>query len=238
VELGIERYDHSVTYALLLLAQIGCLFLLCRALQRQLWLFWLRLTQSQASTMWLMALLFWPGTVIHEVSHLVMSWVLLVPAGHLTVWPKMADDRVIMGSVLVARTDRIRRLLIGLAPGVVGLSLILVGLWLAQEYGWWGNWVWRIILIYVVFEIANSLFSSKEDLEGALGLFLFLAIMVGILYWLGLRVSLAWVEPMLNQYQQLLAMMVRLLWLPLGFDGVGVGVVWGMNRLRFMHSYE
>jgi hypothetical protein len=219
-----------MTLALLLLAQILTLFLLSRALQRQLSLLFARSTGSPKAAMWLMAFLFLPGTLMHELSHLVMAMLLLVRTGRLTVWPRMEADRLVMGSVQVAQPDRLRRLLIGVAPGLVGISLIFGALWAYQTYGLGTSWYWTVGLGYLIFQLGNTLFSSRADLEGALGLLVVVVITAGILYWMGARPDVAWVVPLLTQYEQILLYAVRFLCVPLVIDVVMVMAVWGMRK--------
>jgi hypothetical protein len=219
-----------MTLALLLLAQILTLFLLSRALQRQLSLLFARSTGSPKAAMWLMAFLFLPGTLMHELSHLVMAMLLLVRTGRLTVWPRMEADRLVMGSVQVAQPDRLRRLLIGVAPGLVGISLIFGALWAYQTYGLGTSWYWTVGLGYLIFQLGNTLFSSRADLEGALGLLVVVVITAGILYWMGARPDVAWVVPLLTQYEQILLYAVRFLCVPLVIDVVMVLAVWGMRK--------
>jgi hypothetical protein len=222
--------DRSVILLALLLAQIGTLFLLSRVLDRRLSALFRRIFKNEKVTVWLMALLFLPGTFVHELAHLVVARVLLVRAGHLTVIPKNEGDHIVMGSVLVPRIDRVRKFIIGVAPVVVGLALIFGLMWFGEKYGWWEILLWQVVLGYVVFELANCMFSSRADMEGALGLFALLAIIFVIAYWLGWRPELSWVEPYLNSEQGILGQAVQWLWWPVGIDVVAVAMLWSANK--------
>jgi hypothetical protein len=217
-------------YLLVIVAELCLLFLLSRAVERGLSGLFLSWTGGSSKTsMWLMALLFLPGTFLHELSHLVMARLLLVKAGGLTIFPKMASNRIVMGSVLIWPTDRVRRLLIGIAPGIVGLVVMLGALWFVEIHHLWQSWPWAIGVGYLVFQIGNSLFSSPVDLEGALGLFVFVGIAVGVFYWLGVRPSLEWVVPLLDQYQVVLSHAMWLLLVPIGLDAIGIVLVWVLS---------
>ncbi len=75
-------------------------------------------------TIWYHLALF-PGTVIHECSHLLACWVLLVPV--LEFQPFSLDPRRPPGWVRYQRVDPIRTNLIGLAPFLGGsLALLLI----------------------------------------------------------------------------------------------------------------
>jgi hypothetical protein len=216
---------------LLLLAQLGVLFLLSRSLQGQLSGLLLSITRSQRASVWLMALLFLPGTFIHELSHLVMARLLFVRAGHLTIIPRVDGDRVVMGSVLIVPTDRIRRLIIGIAPGIVGISIIVGALWFVSTHGLWGSLPWILGLGYLIFQVGNTLFSSRADLEGSFGLVLILGLLVIGLYWLGVRPSIREVTLVLDSHHYLLLQVVWLLWIPLILDAIGVIFVWLLSQV-------
>src|SRR3990167_9762947 len=69
-------------------------------------------------------LLFFPGVIIHELSHFLVSELLFVKTFHMELWPKLEHGRIKMGSVQIQQTDIIRRLLIGVAPIIVGVSFL------------------------------------------------------------------------------------------------------------------
>ena len=133
-----------------------------------------------------MAFVFLPGTFIHEMSHYITAVILRVPAGHMEFTPVVQGDKVKMGSVTIAETDIVRRFLIGIAPIVWG-TLVILGLmyFVVSSYTNANYWVIFLTLIFV-FIIGNTMYSSKRDMEGAVGIFIFLAIIfcafVGIVY--------------------------------------------------------
>ena len=182
--------------------------------------------------MWAMALLFLPGTLVHELAHLIVARLLLVRAGKLSLFPQKIDSgRVKMGSVQFPPTDPVRRFLIGIAPVYVGIGLILAILWWAETNQVWQSWIWLTVIGYVIFQLANSMFASSKDMEGALGLFIFLALLAGLLYWSGWRPDFEWVGPWLSQYEQVLTQTSRWLMVPIIIDVVVLAVLWMMSRL-------
>jgi hypothetical protein len=67
-------------------------------------------------------------------------------------------------------------------------------LYFAHEYQAWKN-IWLSLgIIYILFEIGNTMFSSKKDLEGALSFLIFISILIGIPFLLGLRIPLSTIE--------------------------------------------
>jgi hypothetical protein len=169
-------------------AELLLLFLLSRQVTRKLSLFLYQLTRSKNVTIYVIAFLFFPGTVIHELAHFLMAGMLLVPVGHMEFWPKIEGDHVKLGSVSVAQTDIFRRFLIGSAPFLFGTTLLLGMLFFAAQNQLFSNTLYTIILGYVAFEIGNTMFSSRKDMEGALELLGVVAFFVLSFYFLGVRI--------------------------------------------------
>jgi hypothetical protein len=139
-----------------------------------------------------------PGTIIHELAHMLTAGVMLVPVGEMEFLPEVTDHGVKLGSVQIGRTDPIRRMLIGVAPVLVGLGIIINIIFLVQA-----NMVslpiWLIaVAAYLLFEISNTMFSSKKDLEGTVSfLVAIILIMVGIFIvsnLLGMQFSINWLS--------------------------------------------
>ena len=110
--------------------------------------------------------LFLPGTIIHELSHWIMAEILQVRTGEITIFP--SDDEDVgnerrLGSVATERTDPFRAFLIGLAPFVSGLGiLVLLGVMLSSGWGvmaWWQ----LALIIYGIVVIGNSMMISSSD---------------------------------------------------------------------------
>jgi len=164
------------------------LFLISRFLTRKLSALLYRITRSQLATINLMAFLFFPGTVLHEVSHFLMAGLLFVPVGHVELWPKLEGNYVKLGSVQIAQTDIFRRFLIGVAPFLFGTVLLVGMLFYAAQNNLFDNKWFTLLLGYAAFEIGNTMFSSKKDMEGALELFAAFLVFAIIFYFLGVRI--------------------------------------------------
>src|SRR5438046_2523954 len=117
---------------MLFFGELFLLFLLSRQLTRSLSYLFYRLTKSKQMTIYLLAVVFLPGTLVHELSHYFMAVVLFVHAEGLEVVPKLQEHGVKLGSVGIARTDPLRRLLIGMAPFLFGTVIILISFYAAS----------------------------------------------------------------------------------------------------------
>jgi len=163
------------------------LFLVSRVLTRTISGLILHVTRQEKAAVFALAILFFPGTVIHEVAHYLMAHILFVRAGNMVLFPRLEGNGVRLGSVSIEKTDPFRRMIIGVAPILIGTSLLFLLLYYAtiQNYSLFS--LPMIGIGYFVFEIGNTMFSSKKDLEGVIELVLALIIIAGILFFLGVR---------------------------------------------------
>lgn len=130
-----------------------------------------KFTHSHKAVVHILAVLFLPGTIIHELAHLLFAGVMLVPVGELSVMPEVEEKGVKLGSVQIGHTDPIRRTIIGVAPVLLGMILIF-SIFVLVKIGV-SPW-WQVLLaLYFLFQIGNTMFSSKKDIEGSI-LFLIL----------------------------------------------------------------
>ncbi len=167
--------NTSAILFLVIFIEVISLYFFSRKLTQQLFHLFYRLTHSHNWTVKLIALIFLPGTLIHELAHAITAGVLFVDTGEITLWPEVREDSVKLGSVEVYETDALRRSLIGFAPVFVGIGLIIGSLWLLTYWYQTGGSlpIWAmLIFIYTLFVIGNTMFSSKKDLEGAVGILL------------------------------------------------------------------
>ena len=164
------------------------LFLLSRLLHKELSRSLYALTKSQKATVNIVAFLFFPGTLLHELSHFLMAKLLFVGTGKIALLPQMEQNRVTLGSVQIEKTDPFRRLMIGGAPFLVGVLVIIILLVFSEQNQWWGQTLPTILIIYTLFEVGNTMFSSDKDMEGAFTVALFFLLFGGLLYFLGFQV--------------------------------------------------
>ncbi len=165
-----------------------------------------------------------PGVVIHELAHLIVAEVMLVRTGGLSFTMEQEEDRIVMGSVGIERTDPIRRAVIGFAPVFVGILLIafFIFYFLSENSPISGPWNF-ILVLFVVFEIGNTMFSSKRDLEGTLQLLLVISVAIIVAYFLGFKVPDS-LFSFLNseQFVGIVQRGIKILLFPIGIDLVVV----------------
>ena len=162
---------------------------------------WLLFGDERAAFL-LTYVVFFPGIVIHELSHWGVAWLLGMRPRQLSLWPKVRGTRVEMGSVRMRSGGPLRDSLAGLAPLLVGSVILLLvshqifdaaTLQQAWPRGGFGAawaafrtafrvpnaWLWA----YLVFAVSNAMLPSPSDRRPLLPLLLYVAI-VGLLFYL------------------------------------------------------
>ena len=175
-------------YLLIFGAELLFLFTLSRILVRLLSRFFLRISGNKSLAVRLFHLILLPGVVVHELSHLITAEVLLVRTGSLSFTPEPDEDRLVMGSVGISQTDPLRRAFIGFAPVLIGIGLIGFSVFYFLSDRSILSFPWNFGLVFfIVFEVGNTMFSSRRDLEGSVTLGFIIAITVVVSYLLGFR---------------------------------------------------
>lgn len=190
-----------MTFLLILVAEIFILFLSSKTLVNSTARIVYSFSGSRKTAAHVLAFLFLPGTIIHELSHILMAGVMLVHTGEIEFEPEIDPNGAVkLGSAQVGKTDPLRMLLIGVAPVILGLTLITTLLYyLSLNLGDNLNF-WQILLsIYGVFIIGNTMFSSKKDLEGALAAVVALILVLSAIYFLGLKEPFYLLSNFINQ---------------------------------------
>lgn len=144
---------------------------------------------------------FLPGVVIHELSHLFMAAILFVSAGDMEFVPKKNNNGIKLGSIEIAKTDPIRRALIGFAPVLAGLTIVVGAVYLfnsnflfLQNLNFYIFIAIILTLIYLLFAVSNTMFASRRDMEGTLEVLITFVIIFAAAYALGFRPSLMYFE--------------------------------------------
>lgn len=170
--------------------EILLLFFFSRTVSKQISQTLYLLFKNQKIAVYLFAFLYFPGVVIHEIAHYLMAKILFVPTGTVEFVPVLRGTELKLGSVAVAKSDPFRRALIGVAPFLFGVFLIFIFLFSYNQLTVIPQGFRALLVGYSIFEIANTMFSSRKDMEGTIELLLALLILGTILYFAGIRVPL------------------------------------------------
>ena len=179
----------DLLYPLFFTLEVALLFVMSRQVYFGFGKIFYRMTKNEKWTGYLIAILFLPGTMVHEFAHFLTALFLLVPVGEIDLIPEF-DRReeklgIKLGSVPIGKTDPFRRFIIGIAPLIFGTILIFLALYYITVTDLTIVWWHYVLLGYLVFEIGNTMFLSKRDLEGAWKVLLVLVIVSFSSYILG-----------------------------------------------------
>lgn len=156
---------------------------------------------KQRTFIWLWSLVFLPGTIIHEVSHFLAAAFTGARTGKIEIFPEMPKktldektDKVggthRLGFVETQRLNPIRGFIVGIAPLIVGLGLLIWLSSLLQASYQLKTWLILIAEAYLFFTIANSLFPSWADVKQTLPLIIIGIIAGGILWMAGVQIKI------------------------------------------------
>lgn len=129
-----------------------------------------RIGGSQHTVIVIWSLIFLPGTLIHEVSHFLVAALTGARTGKIEIFPKYLEDdsHVALGSIQTQKLNPLQGFLVGLAPFISGLALLI---WLASllQAGLATPNYWLLVIEgYLFFTIANSFLPSWSDIRQTL----------------------------------------------------------------------
>ena len=183
-----------------LLGALIPLLVLQRALHREIQIVFLLLTRRPAVTTAIFSLLFFPGILLHELSHFLMARLLGVQTGGFSLLPRvLPDGRLQLGYVETAKTDIFRDSLIGAAPLIAGgaflayaaaIPLNLLPLWETLRVARMDAlipgakalttrpdfWIW----FYLAFVVSSAMLPSESDRHAWIPLAAFFAVLFGL----------------------------------------------------------
>ncbi len=195
---------NTMLFFIILIVELIVLYLLSQHMSKSMYGLFLLIFRVRTIAISATTLLFFPGTVVHELSHLFVAEILGVHTGKLSLVPEnLEEEEVQAGSVQIAKSDPLRRYIIGLAPILVGLVILAaLSYWLPQllseatEAARTGNLFSSpstyllSLIMYLLFTTSNSMFSSKEDLKGFVGFTAVIGLTITAGYIAGIRIGL------------------------------------------------
>ncbi|MFC1711036.1 hypothetical protein ACFLZ1_00460 [Patescibacteria group bacterium] len=180
-------------------------FIVSKKLLKGFYQLYLLLFSSKNAAVQIITLFLLPGTIIHEISHMLIAELLRVPTGKISFIPEVIEDKKIKaGSINIAKTDPFRHAVIGLAPVLIGLlSIALISFVFFKPFLENPNnllhlqplnYLLGLLFIYLLFSISNTMFSSKEDLKTILFPIILLALVFIVFWYLGINIKIAFTE--------------------------------------------
>ncbi len=176
--------EYFALFNLLILA----LFLLSRQLTSEIYLFFLSISKRESFATGGLALVFFPGVVIHEIAHYMAAKFLFVHTGRISFMPKREGNYVKLGSVSVAESNFFKEFIIGVAPLFVGVIFILsIVFFMLQDFSSF-NIIKIILSVIAIFVISNTMYASRKDLQAALPFLVFIIVVGIVLFVVDVRV--------------------------------------------------
>lgn len=212
-------------FVIIFIFELIFLFFLSRELTKSLSTFFYHITKSQNKAVLMLAFVFFPGVVVHELAHLLVANILFVKTGEIEFVPQITKHGVKLGSVVIAKTDPLRRMLIGVAPVFIGLLLVIgIAYFFIQS-----SLIIQVVQFYTLFVVSNTMFSSYKDMEGVLEIIIVAVIFAGIYFIAGGTIDFSAVQGLVVVQEEIVKKAMVLLSLPIVIDLSVLGVV-GFTR--------
>ena len=110
----------------------------------------------------IVALIFFPGTVIHELSHFIVAMLLFLKVREIHIFPEFEKNYIKLGRVIYEKQDVIRGIVVGIAPIAIGLIIFF---WISTLQIFIIENIWlKLLMLYLIFVISTTMFSSRQDL--------------------------------------------------------------------------
>lgn len=173
-----------ITWTSLFVAEVVCTYFFSRALVHLLYLLLSRKGRNHARALYLLAILYFPGTVIHEISHYFMAVALFMKPGNIRIFPQIDEKGATLGGVEIYHSKApfsfLRNIIVGIAPFIGAMSI----LWIISSFQLFpsDSFVQVVFVGYGIFVVSSQMFSSMKDLAEAGYLVPFFLIVGIILY--------------------------------------------------------
>lgn len=162
---------------------LGPLLFAQRWLHQEIQYIFLLITRRPTMALGLFSLLFFPGVLLHELSHYVMAFLMRVRTGRFSLLPSlMPDGKLRLGYVETAQTDFFREALIGAAPLITGgvtvayLGITRLGLGTVETALGRADWTAFLLALrsvpdqpdfwmwfYLAFAVSSTMLPSASD---------------------------------------------------------------------------
>ncbi|MBI5945972.1 MAG: hypothetical protein HY864_16545 [Chloroflexi bacterium] len=207
------------------------LVFLQRLLHREIQAVLLIVTRNPWLSIVLFSALFFPGVLLHELSHFLLAKLLRVRTGKFSLIPKtLSNGRLQMGYVEIERTDIFRDSLIGAAPLIAGslcvayvgidklrldllwdvlrngqINLFFMGLGLLPTVNLFPLW------FYLAFAVSSTMMPSESDRHAWLPLGVWVATLLGLALFAGAGTwMLTNLAPLINDFLSVVATLFSL----------------------------
>lgn len=168
--------------------QIIALYFFSHKTTNEFFYFLRTFTKNQKTVFILVSILFFPGTVIHEMAHYFFAVITNLRVREVKLFPEFHEGYIKLGRVLYEKKDFVRGIIVGIAPIIIALFFF-----------WWlgafrlfpnENPYLNLIFGYIVFAVSSTMFSSKQDLVDLIYIIPLFIIIGGLIYIFDIRADL------------------------------------------------
>ena len=154
-------FNQNFFWIIIFLIQVFTLYLLSNSFHNKLHFLGTGITKNRLLIAKAVGYIFFIGTLVHELSHIIMARLLFVRTKNINLQTEIIDDRHIKyGTAEIEVTDPFRSNLIGIAPLIFGISLIyFLTLNINFNFLTW----YDAIKLFLISQISNSMFLSDSD---------------------------------------------------------------------------
>lgn len=177
----------------------------------------------------LLAVLFLPGTIVHEMSHFLMAILLFLPVGEIRIMPEWEKNQIQLGRVTYGKKDFIRSILVGIAPFFGALFFF----WFTGAFNLFpsGNLLQNLVMGYLVFTVAFNMFSSQQDLVDIIYIIPLTVILGVLIYILNLDITKFFSPQIMGGISMLLQSVNFYITISLGINAAIIIII---RSLRFL----
>ena len=169
-------YTQAIGVAVLILFQ----YIVSRLSIQKIFLLFRKTFRKERVAYPLVAFIFLPGTIIHELSHAIMAILLCLKVRDIHIFPQRNGNQIKLGSVLYEKKDALRGFIVGIAPLLFGLLFLWLMYMLDLHHA--VTYMHKMIIGYLIFVVSSTMFSSKQDLVDAVYLIPLTLFVAGSIY--------------------------------------------------------
>ena len=149
------------------------------------------------------AVIFLPGTILHELSHYLAATVLRLQVGEVHIMPAWKENNLQLGRVTYRKADVVRSITVGVAPFFGALFFF----WFVGAFHLFPstNIVLTLFFGYLLFSVSANMFSSKQDLVDLIYIIPICVVAGAVFYITNVRINVSvpdvWLQNITNLLQ-------------------------------------
>ncbi len=170
--------NNVLFWIFLFVFQVYILSLLSNKLFNLLYRYLFKIFKKESTVVFIISFMFLPGTFIHELSHAITATLMGSRVTKFSIWPQVENGGIKMGYAQFIVLDVVRNTFIGISPlifGILILYFLIISFFTANFY-------FKILILYLIFQVSNSMFLSESDIRDLKLLSLIILVLSLIIY--------------------------------------------------------